>query len=189
MEKTSELLTENAEYYSIWNYRRLILQAQLESIALDSKPEHQNNIQQSIQQELKFLVPLLRQFPKCYWIWNHRLWVLEQTIARLPRPVARGFWQQELVLVGKMLSLDGRNFHGWGYRREIVIVLESLDEHSLTEPELNYTKKMIAANLSNFSAWHNRSKLCLKVLSERSATDEDRRRMLDDGNRIRKRDD
>ncbi|EEP80290.1 conserved hypothetical protein [Uncinocarpus reesii 1704] len=192
LKKTSELLMDNAEYYSIWNYRRLILQSQLEEISIgtDSDPAGGQSMQQLIQEELRFLVPLLRQFPKCYWIWNHRLWVLKETIDRLPPAVARKFWQEELALVGKMLSLDGRNFHGWGYRREIVAVLESLgagvevseaevQKHHLTEDELNYTTKMIRANLSNFSAWHNRSKLILKLLDERLAGDEERRKMLD----------
>ncbi|WEW60841.1 Rab geranylgeranyltransferase [Emydomyces testavorans] len=197
LKKTSELLSENAEYYSIWNYRRRILQFQLENNTVDSglgpsRLEREKSIEQLIQQELDFLVPLLRQFPKCYWIWNHRLWILEETIRRLTRPVARKFWKEELVLVGKMLSLDGRNFHGWGYRRKIVAVLESLgpetedsgaegEKSYLTEAELNYTTKMIGTNLSNFSAWHNRSKLILKMLNERSACDDERRKMLDDG--------
>ncbi|EFW21561.1 Rab geranylgeranyltransferase [Coccidioides posadasii str. Silveira] len=190
LKKTSELLTENAEYYSIWNYRRLILQSQLDNISATGPAHHAESIGQLIQEELTFLVPLLRQFPKCYWIWNHRLWALKQTVGRLPLPQALRFWQEELALVGKMLSLDARNFHGWGYRREIVDVLESLGseagdpsvevkENRLTEDELNYTTKMIGANLSNFSAWHNRSKLILKMLDERSADDAERRKMLD----------
>jgi geranylgeranyl transferase type-2 subunit alpha len=70
-----------------------------------------------------------------------------------------------------MLSLDSRNFHGWGYRRTVIAALESngLDQgkpgvtdvagQSLVEEEFTYTTKMIETNLSNFSAWHNRSKL------------------------------
>ena len=105
---------------------------------------------------------------------------------RLPRPEARKLWQQELALVGKMLSLDSRNFHGWGYRREVVAALESLaddgeDEHTMTSTELDYTTKMIGTNLSNFSAWHNRSQLILKLLHARSASDTERKKTLDDG--------
>lgn len=98
--------------------------------------------------------------------------------------------------MGKMLSLDGRNFHGWGYRRAVVAALASITidaddeggepeglqrEQNLTEKEFEYTTKMIRGNLSNFSAWHNRSKLALKLLNDTSADDERRKKMLDDG--------
>lgn len=96
-----------------------------------------------------------------------------------------------------MLSLDGRNFHGWGYRRAIISALTDViftidrevgepdegvkHEQSLTQREFEYTTKMIKSNLSNFSAWHNRSKLALKLLNDASADDERRKQTLDDG--------
>jgi geranylgeranyl transferase type-2 subunit alpha len=90
-----------------------------------------------------------------------------------------------------MLSLDSRNFHGWGYRRQVVAALEALPAGvsaegaeapvSMTQAEFDYTKRMIGTNLSNFSAWHNRSQITLKLLNERSASDEERRNMLNDG--------
>jgi geranylgeranyl transferase type-2 subunit alpha len=52
---------------------------------------------------------------------------------------------------------------------------------SMTQAEFDYTKRMIGTNLSNFSAWHNRSQITLKLLNERSASDEERRNMLNDG--------
>ena len=140
-----------------------------------------------INDDLAFLLPLLRKFPKCYWIWDYRLWLLEESSRLLPTAKAQKLWQQELVLVGKMLSLDSRNFHGWGYRRTIVAALESPNLNqdgnyvSMTEQEFEYTTKMIRSNLSNFSAWHNRSKLIPRLLEERQADDESRRRFLNEG--------
>lgn len=94
-------------------------------------------------------------------------------------------WQQELALVGKMLTLDSRNFHGWGYRRFVVETLKALgtaeEGRGMTQTEFEYAKKMIGANLSNFSAWHYRTKLIQSLLDEQSASDDDRKRMLDDG--------
>lgn len=140
-----------------------------------------------ISDDLAFLIPLLRKFPKCYWIWKYRLWLLEETGRRLPPEMTRKFWHQELALVGKMLSLDSRNFHGWGYRRTVIAALSS-DEFqgeclakSLTEQEFDYTTKMINSNLSNFSAWHNRSKLIPRLLDEREADEAERRESLDTG--------
>lgn len=198
------MLSQNPEYYTIWNGRRLILQRQFQDTAHgssepigDDLDSRHNHISLLIKSDLQFLVPLLRQYPKCYWIWNYRLWLLEQATKLLPAIIARQFWEGELVLVGKMLSLDGRNFHGWGYRRAIIAALADVTfkidceagepdegikhERSLTEKEFEYTTKMIKGNLSNFSAWHNRSKLALKLLNDTSADDKRRKKMLDDG--------
>jgi geranylgeranyl transferase type-2 subunit alpha len=92
-----------------------------------------------------------------------------------------------------MLHADSRNFHAWSYRRFVVAQIERLRsstaEHqrappeepkSLTESEFGYTTKMIKTNLSNFSAWHNRSKLIPRLLFERAADNAQRRRLLDD---------
>jgi geranylgeranyl transferase type-2 subunit alpha len=86
-------------------------------------------------------------------------------------------------LVSMMLVKDSRNFHGWNYRRIVVAELESqaLNGSSMVESEFEYTTKMIKANLSNFSAWHNRSKLIPRLLDERNSDDAARRKFLDDG--------
>ncbi|KAF2147166.1 uncharacterized protein K452DRAFT_330663, partial [Aplosporella prunicola CBS 121167] len=190
-----KLLTQNPEYYTIWNHRRLILQdtfrnALAEPSSAESSPEStalspgQQTILDHIVNDLRFLVPLLLKFPKCYWIWNHRLWLLEQSTQHLPASHARHLWQEELGLVGKMLNRDSRNFHGWSYRRIVVAHLEQLPAAevkgttSMVEPEFAYTTKMINTNLSNFSAWHNRSKLIPRLLAERNADASARRAFL-----------
>lgn len=86
-----------------------------------------------------------------------------------------------------MLGRDSRNFHGWGYRRIVITELRKFVEEEegamgnrqLTESEFEYTTKMISTNLSNFSAWHNRSKLIPLLLNERDASAEERRQMFD----------
>ncbi|KAI9781460.1 MAG: Rab geranylgeranyltransferase [Candelina submexicana] len=203
--QTSKLLTLNPEYYTIWNYRRLILVNRFSTAETSPSPSPSledlsppNQTRASlIVGDLQFLVPLLRKFPKCYWIWNHRLWLLEQATLLLPASTARRLWAEELWLVRKMLALDSRNFHGWGYRRTVVSHLESaklapppseLSETkqeerkgaSMAEEEFAYTTKMIETNLSNFSAWHNRGKLIPRLLEERHADDNARREFLED---------
>ena len=146
-----------------------------------SEEERQSQVLDIVKLDLQFLFPLLLKFPKCYWIWNHRLWLLDQSTLLLPRETSHKLWTEELALVGKMLSRDSRNFHGWGYRRTVITNLENLDETSMAQKELDYTTKMISANLSNFSAWHNRSKLIIRTLAEQQAEDDERKRMLDEG--------
>jgi len=123
-----------------------------------------------IQEDLRFVVPLLKEWPKCYWIWNHRIWLLHQATLRLETDVARKLWLAELQLVGMMLVKDNRNFHGWGYRKMVVEQLESLalDGISMVESEFAYTTKMFGMSLANFSALHYRSKLIPRLLDERN---------------------
>jgi len=159
----------------------------------DAPDDPSEKILALINTDLQFLIPLLRKFPKCYWVWNHRLWILQQSTILLSDVTALRLWREELGLVNKMLSLDGRNFHGWGYRRTVVAALEGNGQihsdsgtkaavgRSLAEEELTYTTKMIGTDLSNFSAWHNRSKLIPRVLDEQGADAETRRKFLDDG--------
>ncbi|MCJ1472011.1 Rab geranylgeranyltransferase [Lambiella insularis] len=194
---TSKLLIFNPEYYTIWNHRRRILQ-NLFSLAKSSQAISETNseldqvhacsksILDLITEDLHFGFSLLRKFPKCYWIWNHRRWVLRQASTYLTIAEARSFWDGELSLVGKMLTLDNRNFHGWGYRRIVVAALESkeLNESatakSMVKGEFDYTTRMIGTSMSNFSAWHNRSKLIPRLLDELNASDAERRQLLND---------
>ncbi|KAK8134986.1 hypothetical protein PG984_006998 [Apiospora sp. TS-2023a] len=144
-----------------------------------------------VQSELAFTIPLLIEFPKCYWIWGYRSFLLSVCDAILPAGAARDFWVAELALDSKMLTKDRRNFHAWSYRRFIVSALESTAKtdvdasttaksmKSMTESEFAYTYSMIKVDLSNFSAWHNRSKLAPRLLEERGADDAARKKFLD----------
>ncbi|PSR97336.1 hypothetical protein BD289DRAFT_426151 [Coniella lustricola] len=150
-------------------------------VATDTKSQNQENDLDVLRSELGFTVPLLMEFPKCYWIWKYRSWLLQQAIERLDTSVARRIWEEELGLDTKMLTKDRRNFHAWGYRRNVIQHLESatLNGTSMVESEFAFTTKMIHADLSNFSAWHNRSKLIPRVLMERQADDAARKKFFD----------
>lgn len=150
----------------------------------NAKAKGQNDDLEVLKSELVFTVPLLMEFPKCYWIWKHRAWLLQLAIERLDPAVARRIWEEELGLDTKMLTKDRRNFHAWGYRRNVIEHLESptLNGKSMVESEFDFTTKMIRVDLSNFSAWHNRSKLIPRLLDERSADDVTRRKFFDQGN-------
>ncbi|KAK6359283.1 Rab geranylgeranyltransferase, variant 2 [Orbilia brochopaga] len=144
--------------------------------------------------ELAYLIPLLQSYPKCYWIWNYRIFLLQTCSEQLDVTTALIVWKGEMKLVDKMLGRDARNFHGWGYRRGVVGEIERLQGRisgeggkgnvdasagSLVEEEFQYTTAMYQKNLSNFSAWHNRSKLIPRLLDERNANPEERRTFLD----------
>ncbi|KAJ5815501.1 prenyltransferase alpha subunit repeat protein [Penicillium riverlandense] len=177
LKQLGDLLESNPEYYTIWNYRRRVLQHQLS----------QTDAPQAklLEKDLQFLIPLLSKFPKCYWIWNYRLWLLDEARQVLPLPEARKIWEGELALVSMFLSKDRRNFHAWGYRRLVFDTLKQLADAeetrtSMTQKEFEYSDKKIRENLSNFSAWHYRTKIIQRLLDEQSASDAERRKMLDD---------
>lgn len=154
---TSQLLQVNPEFYTIWNYRRNIF---LNGVFLHSSLEE---INARISDDLSTTMAALKAHPKVYWIWNHRRWCLENTP---PGPGSdehgdvdgwrKANWDKELSVVEKMLDVDPRNFHAWGYRR---YVLASMSNKRSEKSELAYTSRKIEANISNFSAWHQRSKV------------------------------
>ena len=183
----------NPEYYTVWNQRRRILVK-----ILSGDPA---STQERLNKELEFQLPLLKKYPKCYWLWNHRMWLLTQAGNRLDKAQIKRCWEQELALDSMMLTRDNRNFHGWNYRRRIVNELHGLeqavqeqDENSppasdgktitaerqrLCEDEFAYTRKMIRSSLSNFSAWHQRAMLIPRIVELRNASEEDRRVFFD----------
>ncbi|KAG6836648.1 hypothetical protein H0H93_005478 [Arthromyces matolae] len=157
LELTSRLLQINPEFYTIWNYRRNIF---LNGIFPQSSPEDINN---HITLELTNTMAALKGHPKIYWIWNHRRWSLENTPRGPEGPSEldsdgwrKANWDRELYVVEKLLDADPRNFHAWNYRR---YVLASMPVPRSDKSELAYTTRKIESNISNFSAWHQRSKV------------------------------
>ncbi|KAI9029012.1 hypothetical protein CLU79DRAFT_696732 [Phycomyces nitens] len=75
-----------------------------------------------------------------------------------------------------MLTMDARNFHGWDYRRYVVRQLRALaqaeedyeEEKRIIKEEYEFTTQKINQSFSNYSAWHQRSKLLPEIVSEMS---------------------
>ncbi|KAM9901292.1 hypothetical protein OXX79_004626 [Metschnikowia pulcherrima] len=174
LQDTTVLLDLNPEFNAVWNYRRNIFNHLFAGNVLDRC--------EALNTDLLVAMEMMKRFPKCYWIWNHRRWCLETL-----DETKNADWNRELAIVSKVLMMDSRNFHGWQYRRYVVSHLEqearSKEPHSGTELEISlrefqYTTETINKSTANFSAWHNRTKLIakiLKLLSEnnlRMTTDE-----------------
>ncbi|KAL9556249.1 hypothetical protein MBANPS3_001974 [Mucor bainieri] len=158
---TSQLVEWNLDYYTIWNYRRILLQ---EFVLKGLDAEEQQKV---YNKELTLFLQLIRKNPKSYWMWNHRIWCLQH----MPKPD----WQAELGLVEKMLTMDARNFHGWDYRRFVVGHLRanaSNDPEALAhivQQEYKFTTQKINQSFSNYSAWHQRSKLLPEIVAAMTA--------------------
>ncbi|KAK9896279.1 rab-protein geranylgeranyltransferase [Cystobasidium minutum MCA 4210] len=170
---TSRVLVINPEYPTGWAFRRRILQREL------FQDKSQDQIQTLLEADLALTAKCLLKNPKEYAVWEHRKWVLKS----MPDPG----WEYELKMVQGLLERDARNYHGWDYRRYIVASLRSSTPppntkhkrpNTTLKSELAYTTNKISASFSNYSAWHYRSKLMEKILSEVESSEE-REKMLD----------
>ncbi|GMF06699.1 unnamed protein product [[Candida] boidinii] len=124
-----------------------------------------------IEDDLSFTVEQLYKFPKCYWIWDHRKWLLKlNNLTNL---------KNELKLIHVFFQSDSRNYHVWQYRRYIIELIinrlmstaspksgEIIDEKIslINFNEFLFTTSMINKDISNYSAWHNRSQLTEKLM-------------------------
>lgn len=160
--ETTQLLSLNPEFNAVWNYRRDIF---VSLILLD-----QSLAVNLLGEDLQLVKTMMREYPKCYWIWNHRRWCLEELSKN-----HMADWTYELGLILKVLQTDSRNFHGWHYRRYVVASMENELKKSAENPQLaelnlclneyKYATSKIEKDISNFSAWHNRSKLIPRIFA------------------------
>ncbi|KAJ2777620.1 Rab geranylgeranyltransferase [Coemansia javaensis] len=155
LDATRELLEQNTELHTVWGYRRRAFAG----LAEWQDPERR---QQLLEAELEFMQRMIRRNVKSYWMWGHRVWVLEA----LPRPR----WAHELALAAKLLAVDARNYHGWNYRRFVVARLRAAAPdggRAVDESEFAFTTEQITRDCANHAAWHNRSRLLPAILAAR----------------------
>ncbi|CAJ0912506.1 20339_t:CDS:2 [Entrophospora sp. SA101] len=71
--------------------------------------------------------------------------------------------------------------HGWDYRRYVTSKLSSTvdDSKSIIESEFDFTTVKINQNFSNYSAWHQRSKLLPLLIEERNYNSEEIKTFID----------
>ncbi|XP_066958376.1 geranylgeranyl transferase type-2 subunit alpha [Macrobrachium rosenbergii] len=146
---TAQLLTANPDAATLWNFRREIL--------LNMKCDDDEAWTKLLNGELMMVESCLMKNPKSYGAWHHRCWIMQ----KFPSPP----WNDELELCNRYLKLDERNFHCWDYRRFI-----TTGSHQQPEDELKISKQLIERNLSNYSAWHYRSKLLPVVYPPSAST-------------------
>lgn len=94
LELVNQLLLANPDFYSMWNFRKEILQ-QWKQI------KEEEEMQKVMTNEISFTESCLRVNPKSYGSWFHRFWILQN----MPQPN----WHKELQLCNKYLELDERN--------------------------------------------------------------------------------
>ncbi|KAK9510293.1 hypothetical protein O3M35_005110 [Rhynocoris fuscipes] len=135
----ADLLCSNPDIYTLWNFRKEILQTY-------KKEKSVEDLAKILVNEMRLTEMCLKCNPKSYCAWYHRLWL----ITNWPNPDLK----EELNLCNKYLKLDERNFHCWNYRGAVASLLGLQPKE-----ELQYTLTKIEENFSNYSSWHYRSKL------------------------------
>ena len=142
LDLTTKCITLSPDFYSVFNFRRRILEALL----ADQSEEIKGEI---LSKELDTLTKITRESPKSYTLWFQRQWVI------LHSRNYEKVMKKELALCDKLLAMDQRNFHVWNYRTWLVKVAGS----QTYEEELAFTTTLIYRDFSNYSAWHYRSKV------------------------------
>ena len=164
LELTAKMVVVNPDFYTIWGYRREILAHHYNNFTVTSsksddgssetgtKPVTLDSLKNMYSKELSLTEnALLKRNPKSYYAWHHRKWVLSNGgIENL---------EKELLLTEQFLEADERNFHCWNYRRCVLSKLEQLSDVEKRKKEVEFTTKLIQRNFSNYSAWHERSKM------------------------------
>lgn len=137
---TEKLLSVNPDPSYLWNHRRDVLLA-----ALNSNNDANNNSKSDtdvdvdggsngdispsdfIQQEQILTQTALERNPKAYGAWFHRKWSIRHYLSTIHSDGkfhesvhVLHLLKSELVLCGEFLMLDERNFHCWNYRRFVV---------------------------------------------------------------------
>jgi protein farnesyltransferase/geranylgeranyltransferase type-1 subunit alpha len=90
---TAEAIEVNPGNYTVWHFRRLILEA----------------LDYDLLQEMNFVEKIAECNPKNYQIWHHKRWLAE----KLGPDVAN----KEHEFTMKILALDAKNYHAWSHRQ------------------------------------------------------------------------
>lgn len=123
---TSEAIGLNPGNYTVWHFRRQILEA----------------LNVDLHRELDFVKNIASGNPKNYQIWHHRRWVAEK--------LGSDAKEKELEFTKRMLSLDAKNYHAWSHRQWVLGALGGWED------ELHYCQQLLEEDIFNNSAWNQR---------------------------------
>ncbi|KAI0828698.1 protein prenylyltransferase [Trametes gibbosa] len=128
---TERIIRMNPAHYTAWQHRYKTL------IALKS----------DLEEELRLMDDVAKQFMKTYQVWHHRRLLLT---AMNSVDVA----VLELEFLRDVLDVDTKNYHTWSYRQWILAHFNK--ENRLWARERAYVEDLLEADVRNNSAWHHR---------------------------------
>ncbi|KAI0659719.1 protein prenylyltransferase [Cubamyces menziesii] len=128
---TEKIIRMNPAHYTAWQHRYKTLIA----------------LQADLEEELRLMDDIAKQFLKTYQVWHHRRLLLT---AINSVDVA----QLELEFLKDVLEVDTKNYHTWSYRQWILAHFNK--EARLWAGERPYAEALLDADVRNNSAWHHR---------------------------------
>ncbi|KAI0631274.1 protein prenylyltransferase [Trametes polyzona] len=128
---TEKIIWMNPAHYTAWQHRYKTL------IALKS----------DLEEELRLMDDVAKQFLKTYQVWHHRRLLLT-AINSVDVAVL------ELEFLRDVLEVDTKNYHTWSYRQWILAHFNN--EARLWARERAYAEALLEADVRNNSAWHHR---------------------------------
>lgn len=123
---TQEVIMLNAGNYTVWHFRRLVLQ----DLCCD------------LWEELRFIGKIAASNYKNYQIWHHRRWTVEY--------LGTAAMTSELHFTEMVFSKDAKNYHAWSHRQWVLRTLGGW------EGELDFCDKLLQQDIYNNSAWNQR---------------------------------
>ncbi|KAH6821941.1 farnesyltransferase A [Perilla frutescens var. hirtella] len=126
LQLTKEAILLNSGNYTVWQFRRLILEA----------------LNADLHKELQFVDQITRANPKNYQIWHHRRWLSEK--------LGTNIASKELEFTREIFCSDAKNYHAWSHRQWVLQALGGWED------ELAYCNELIEDDVFNNSAWNQR---------------------------------
>lgn len=154
-------LLSNPDEYTLWTFRREVLLLRVQSSTKSAADD-------LWKRELNLTAGALRNHPKAYPAWQHRLWLLKDLdlSERLSPNIQQNAVSEEEHLSRQMLMKDPRNFHIWAHRmrvRSILCAQSPLRVGELERSEFVFVENKINDDFANYSAWHRRSVLLPRI--------------------------